>query len=223
MLIPKDVLKKLSELANLIKGAKAFKALLPLELPSILFDIAIGLMLGDASAVKRYPNSSAVLKFTHTANHLDYIIHLFDLFSLWVASPPRLYEIVRSTGTFLQIGFQSLSFPWVDQLRSIFYDDQGRKRVPSNIAFLLTPIGLAFFFMDDGAKAGKGFLLHTDGFTKEDVALLASVLEAKFGLKCSLRRRHQGQFAIYISAHSRGRFISIVGPYIHPSMRYKIS
>jgi hypothetical protein len=42
MLIPKDVLKKLSELANLIKGAKAFKALLPLELPSILFDIAIG-------------------------------------------------------------------------------------------------------------------------------------------------------------------------------------
>jgi hypothetical protein len=76
MLIPKDVLKKLSELANLIKGTKAFKAILPLELPSILFDIA--LMLGDASAVKRYPNSSAVMKFTHTAKHLDYIVHIFD-------------------------------------------------------------------------------------------------------------------------------------------------
>jgi hypothetical protein len=30
-----------------------------------LFDITVGLMLGDLSAVKRYPNSMAVLKFCH--------------------------------------------------------------------------------------------------------------------------------------------------------------
>jgi hypothetical protein len=45
--------------------------------------------------------------------------------------------------------------------------------------------------MDDGAKAGSGLFLHTDGFSKEDVVLLLSVLDSKFGLKCSLRQRHK--------------------------------
>ena len=35
-----------------------------------------GLMLGDLCAVKRYPNSMAVLKFCQSYKHLDYLIHL---------------------------------------------------------------------------------------------------------------------------------------------------
>lgn len=55
--------KAMLDLANSLKALKAFKGLL--SFPDPLFDITVGLMLGDLSAVKRYPNSMAVLKFCH--------------------------------------------------------------------------------------------------------------------------------------------------------------
>lgn len=213
--------KAMLDLANSLKGLKAFKSLL--SLPDPLFDISIGLMLGDLSAVKRYPNSMAVLKFCQSYKHLDYLIHLYDLFSLYVSSPPRVYEINRSSGSYLQVSFQTLSFPFFDQLYLLFYDPiSGKKKIPENISNLLTPLGLSYWFMDDGAKAGSGLFLHTDGFSKEDVVLLLSVLDSKFGLKCSLRQRHKDQYAIYISAHSKEQFIGLINTFIHPSMQYKL-
>lgn len=183
------------DLANSLKALKCFKTLI--FLPDPLFDITIGLMLGDLSAVRRYPNSIAVLKFCQSYKHLDYLIHLYDLFSLYVSSPPRVYEINRSSGSYLQVSFQTLSFPFFDQLYLLFYDPiSGKNQIPENISNLLTPLGLSYWFMDDGAKAGSGFFLHTDGFSKEDVVLLLSVLDSKFGLKCSLRQRHKDQYAI---------------------------
>jgi len=105
------------------------------------------------------------------------------LFSLYVSSPPRVYEINRYSGSYLQVYFQTLSFPFFDQLYFLFYDPiSGKNQVPENIGNLLTPLGLSYWFSDDGANAGYGLLLHTDGFSKEDVVLLISVLDAKFGL-----------------------------------------
>jgi LAGLIDADG DNA endonuclease family protein len=164
--------KAILDLANSLKALKAFKGLL--SFPDPLFDITVGLMLGDLSAVKRNPNSMAVC------------------------------------------------FPFFDQLYLLFYDPIFRKKiVPENIGNLLTPLGLSYWFSDDGANAGYGLLLHTDGFSKEDVILLISVLDSKFGLRCSLYQRHKGQYAIYISAHSKERFIGLIYTFLHPSMKYK--
>jgi hypothetical protein len=145
------------------------------------------------------------------------------LFSLYVSSPPRVYEINRSSGSYLQVSFQTFSFPFFDQLYLLFYDPiSGKKTIPENIGNLLTPLGLSYWFMDDGAKAGSGLFLHTDGFSKEDVVLLISVLDSRFGLQCSLRQRHKDQYAIYISAHSKERFIGFINTFIHPIMQYKL-
>jgi LAGLIDADG DNA endonuclease family len=214
-------------LANSLKALKAFKGLL--SFPDPLFDITVGLgdlslgpgLVQDQAAVKRYPNSMAVLKFCQSYKHLDYLIHLYDLFSLYVSSSPRVYEINRSSGSYLQVSFQTLSFPFFDQLYLLFYDPiSGKKKVPENIGNLLTPLGLSYWFADDGAKAG--LFLHTDGFSKEDVVLLLSVLDSKFGLQCSLRQRHKDQYAIYISAHSKEQFIGLINTFLHPSLHYKL-
>lgn len=82
--------KAMLDLANSLKALKAFKG--HLSFPDPLFDITVGLMLGDLSAVKRYPNSMAVLKFCQSYKHLDYLIHLYDLFSLMC---PRHHEYMR--------------------------------------------------------------------------------------------------------------------------------
>ena len=214
-------------MANSLKALKAFKGLL--SFPDPLFDITVGLgdlslgpgLVQDQAAVKRYPNSMAVLKFCQSYKHLDYLIHLYDLFSLYVSSSPRVYEINRSSGSYLQVSFQTLSFPFFDQLYLLFYDPiSGKNKVPENIGNLLTPLGLSYWFADDGAKAG--LFLHTDGFSKEDVVLLLSVLDSKFGLQCSLRQRHKDQYAIYISAHSKEQFIGLINTFLHPSLHYKL-
>jgi len=210
------------DLANSLKALKAFKGLL--SFPDPLFDITVGLMLGDLSAVKRYPNSMAVLKFCQSYKHLDYLIHLYDLFSLYVSSPPRVYEINRSSDSYLQVSFQTLSYPFFDQLYLLFYDPISRKKiVPENIGNLLTPLGLSYWFSDDGAKAGYGLLLHTDGFSKEDVILLLSPVLADSPLGFSVAFVHdtKDQYAIYISAHSRERFIGLINTLLHPSIQYK--
>ena len=96
--------KAMLDLANSLKALKAFKGLL--SFPDPLFDITIRLMLGNLSAVKHYPNSMAVLKFYQSYKHLDYLIHLYDLFSLYESSSPRVYEIHRSSGSYVQISFK---------------------------------------------------------------------------------------------------------------------
>jgi hypothetical protein len=78
-------------------------------------------------------------------------------------------------------------------------------------------------------------LFHTNSYTRSEVELLCKVLQTKFDLQCKPRkpafldrqcnvqkRKGEGQYAIYISASSQKQFISIVKPYIHPSMLYKL-
>jgi len=44
-----------------------------------------------------------------------------------------------------------------------------QKVIPSNIEELLTPVPLAYWAMDDGAKLSSGFLLCTHSFLLSDV------------------------------------------------------
>ena len=60
------------------------------------------------------------------------------------------------------------------------------KVVPPDIGARLSARSLAYWSMDDGALHGNGgFYLCTDSFTREDVLLLCSVLNEKFGLACA--------------------------------------
>lgn len=145
-----------------------------LFLPDILRQVIIGLILGDCCAYMRNPRGDAVLKFGQSIIHVDYLLFLWELMSLYVATPPKFHVYTKSDGTIHKVSvlFETLSFPFFTEIYRLFYVE-GVKRVPSNIFELLTPIGLAYWFHDDGTKAGSGFLLHTDGFHLEDVKLLS--------------------------------------------------
>jgi len=76
--------------------------------------------------------------------------------------------------------------------------------------------------MDDGTKAGNGFLIHTDNFAKEGVERLIFALNHKFGLHTTIRNRKPDQYAIYIPTQDREAFLTLIRPFILPSMSYKI-
>jgi hypothetical protein len=97
------------------------------------------------------------------------------------------------------------------------------KPVPNNLGELLTPVGLAYWIMDDGGKSFYGqTILHTRSFTKNEVKFIQTVLKNNFGLVTRIEEKKLNQWIIYIPLKQDVKLINIVGKYIHESMLYKV-
>jgi hypothetical protein len=70
--------------------------------------------------------------------------------------------------------------------------------------------------MDDGAKNATGFLLHTEGFTHNEVYMLCGMLHYQFGLGCTAQKHDKG-LMIYIATSSMPLFRQLVLPHFHPT------
>ena len=128
----------------------------------------------------------------------------------------------RTGNIYNSIYFYSYSLPCVNEFYSLFYV-AGKKVIPSNIAELLTPLGLAYWICDDGGWQRNGVHINTNSFTLAEVELLAKVLNEKFGLKCSIcvGGGSVGKI-IRISSKSVPQLRTLVGSIIPTSMQYKI-
>lgn len=73
------------------------------------------------------------------------------------------------------------------------------KRVPESIGQYLTPLALAIWIMDDGAKVGKGLKLSTNSFTFNECLILVKALSDNFNIKASIQSAgSKDQNIIYI-------------------------
>ena len=105
-----------------------------------------------------------------------------------MAAPSQGQSIVKgTTHKWYQFSTQSLS-SW-NSLQALWYVN-GTKVVPKNISELLTPISVIIGFVMMG-KNKTGFHFATNAFSYEEVKLLVSVLQDKFGLNCSIHSRNQ--------------------------------
>ena len=114
--------------------------------------------------------------------------------------------------------------PCMTELHSIFYVNKV-KRVPHNIYELLTPVALAHFIMGDGSVIHHGWITRTSDRSIQDVIRLMNVLIIRYRLECGLHLKRQNQkieYMIYIRQASMPLLRTIVTPYFHPSMYYKI-
>ena len=88
---------------------------------------------------------------------------------------------------------------------------------------MLTPAALAHMIMGDGLNEhGYGLILCTDSFSLEDVVRLINVLIIRYNLECTLRLHSKNLYRIYIKTGSMPLLRSIVSPYMHKTMFYKI-
>ena len=186
-------------------------------------DVLVGLLLGDGH-VELSPNGkSARLKVEYSVKNSDYVDFLYQIFKNLVRMKPRTRTVKGFGKNFDRLGFTTLSLPDFLAFRDLFYRDK-TKIVPSNIAQLLTDIGLAVWFMDDGSyksKECKGKLLCTHNFTSGEIALLCKVLDHNFGLRAISRRQKDGT-EIYIRASSYERLKTIISPFMVKSFQYKL-
>lgn len=183
-------------------------------------DILIGGLLGDLHAEKNGKYHRVV--FTQSQKHKPYLDSLFEIWSDWCGTPPRdRVDVTRNNA--ITWSFRTFTHAVISVYVLMFYKNKV-KRVPHCLWSLLTPRALAYWWMDDGSmKSGDSLeiLLNTQSFTKTDIDYLCDVLNHKFGFQAKPREQKDG-YQISISGSSYDAFCRCVGPFLEPSMVYKL-
>ena len=183
----------------------------------------MGLLLGDACLETQNKGHTYRLKIEQSVQHQAYVNHLYVLFSDWVLTPPRTRNVVSAGSRSENIVFQTVSHSAFRFYAQQFYAS-GKKQVPRLVHRWLTPVSMAYWFMDDGSiksKESKAVLFNTQGFINTEVVRLVQILQDKFGLEASVRKQKEG-CQIYISGNSYEKFVELVSPFIIAEMRYKL-
>jgi hypothetical protein len=145
------------------------RELKPKKLNTRLLDISIGVLLGDCSIQKNTSKSIEKyrLKFLQSAKHKEYIYHLHNEFKDYVKAPP-FFNSERNT-----YSFQTIFHSDFKQLADIFLNEKGKKVIKTFFKKkknLISPVSLAYWFMDDGGLLSynkiypsKGLVFNTHG------------------------------------------------------------
>ena len=194
-----------------------------LKLSETQRDVLVGLLLGDGCLETQNAGGTYRLKIEYSKKSEIYCRNIYEIFNEWVLTPPRIKIKTNGEHRSENIAFSTVSHGAFRFYAQQFYRN-GKKSVPGQLRKLLTPRGLAYWYMDDGSlksKESKGVILNTQGFERADVGKLIDVLNEKFELQAWERKQKDG-FQIYISGQSYEDFVGLIDEWIFPSMRYKI-
>lgn len=214
---------------SLVRNQKiltAFKERLVLE-PD-LKEIVVGSLLGDLG-MQRSGRNWRIKLCQGNRLHRAYLWHLFDKLYYFSLSSPQPY--LRKSGLAWQ--WDSIAHPAFSELHEEWFvlDPMGsggfKKTVPTNFeSNYLTDRTLAYWYMDDGyildpRGIGKALAFATHGFKPKEVAILCQALRSKYGWKV-WAKKNKGKEVVVISGDNFEDVLSKIGPYIHPSMLYKV-
>jgi hypothetical protein len=191
----------------------------------LIKDILIGLILGDAHLTRFHGESrNSSLEIKYDDKYLSYLNWLHGQLKPLDLSP------IRPKKDYHQHLFRTRSREDIGELRSIFYPN-GIKIVPSIIKdFLIRPMTLAVWYMDDGtldrrSKYHYNSLFATHCFSFNENVLLAETLKENFDLDvsvCKCQMRGKLNYRLYVRSKSMYRFIELIKPHINTSLLYKI-
>lgn len=108
------------------KHWQTFKKSLP-PLPQKSFDIAVGMLLGDATMY--HVSREALIKFEQGWKQKEFCFHLFDVFYdyCFMKKPEIRYD--KDGETIKSYWFKTFSFPDFTLLYTLFYSYRGKKRI----------------------------------------------------------------------------------------------
>src|SRR3989338_1378260 len=182
------------------------------ELTSRQLKSVIGSLLGDGYLMKTTNGYS--FRINHSLSQKLYVDWKYHILEEFVRTPPR-----RCGRCYY---FRTISHPAFKEIRRYFF--RGRKRRLSRkfLAKHLTPLVLAIWIMDDGAKDGNQLRINSQGFDRKDNNILQHILRAKLGIATTLNR-DKDRYRIRVKSESMKLLKKIVLPFLLPSMLYKVS
>ena len=199
---------------------------------SDVISVIIGSLLGGARA-NRKSGEGVRICFRQSSKHKEYLFWLYNFFySKGYTSKlqPRDYttRIKRGHEVSVYTGYEFItftfrSFHWIHEL---FYK-KGTKRISSKITDYITPLALAVWIMNDGCCTKSGLRIATNCFTLSEVTFLNDMLKNKYKLDTTVHSiwalpMRKEKLIISIKKNSIPKLFSIILPYIHQSMHYKL-
>lgn len=192
-----------------------------IRIPAYQQSVITGLMLSDGWLTFGSKTSkSARLGFKQSLSHSGYFWFVFSLLSPYCSSIPNLISSTRKETKTYALQILTRSLPCFTELHAIYYPN-GIKRIPADIFNLLTPVALAHWISGDGTKNRHGLTISTESFSVNDTVRLLNVLMVRYRLDCSIRKHSTG-YNIYIKEKSMPLLRTLVQPYMHSSMLYKL-
>ena len=174
-------------------------------------EIVIGSLLGDGHLAKT--TRGYAFRVNHSITQKEYVDWKYQELSQFVNSMPDIYE--------KNYYFRTISHPFFTSMRNEFYRGQ-EKIIPANLTRWLTPLALSIWIMDDGSREGNQLRINSQSFTYDENQMLASILEATFGIETMINR-DKHLFRLRVRDKSMTTVKKITSPYIVPSMLYKFS
>lgn len=197
-----------------------------LEITSNAEQVIIGSLLGDGCIVRKRTN--CVFTFNHSLlqhSYAFYKVNLLQREGIYMRFEEMPYSYKQSCIEGRQIKDNGYA-RGISETNVIFnkYRDEWyipEKQVPDSIT-KLGPLGLAIWYMDDGAiHYPTGAYLSTNGFNHESQLKLVKVLKDNFDVTAHIHKNKDTEI-LYITQKDRNKFLDIIRPYVIGSMKYKL-
>ncbi len=183
--------------------------------------ILAGMLLGDGGRCK---NNFYIV---HSPKQENYLLFKKQVLEQITGKPVNIRHWLTQEG-YGQIRIEPKLIPLSRILVKKLYKGN-RKTVSRKFLNLLTPQGIAIWFMDDGSKSfkrknGKIHALEVTLNTyvsKEENEIILSYFSEVWGLKWGLNKSKK-HYRLRMGTNEGKRFFSFISPYIHERMLYKI-
>jgi intein/homing endonuclease len=183
------------------------------------FQVILGKLLGDASIRENY--GKWLVQFTHKTEHEEYVKWTNSY--LGNISRNKLINETSGYGTNMTKTW-TRSLLTIKEKFSFMYKDE-KKIVPTEIIDVISPLAIAFWFMDDGSrlshyKQQDRFTFSTCSFDNESCLNLIRALD-KMGVKSQLKN-YSGYNYICGNKDSFKKLSKLIAPYVCDVMKYKL-
>lgn len=173
--------------------------------------------MGDGCIIPTASGKNYRLQIEQSHKQKEYVFWKYEIFKEFVITLPR-----HIRGSINSWKFRTVSHREFIKARCMFYRN-GKKILPRKLDFILNPLALAVWFMDDGClDKDSGYILNTQNFTFEENTRLKEFLSRKLNVDISVHR-DKTYHRLFVKSKSMAVFRNVIDSYVHPVMRYKLS
>ena len=209
---------------DLVKTDSIYHRLITID--SYAKEILLGILLGDGSLSSRYGIHSGAVDFSHSIKQRKYFEETVRLLGEGNTSVSKR---ISGYGSEILCGHYKTN-PEFKEIAKKYCIKDGKKYVTKEWANMLTPISLAFWYMDDGSISNADnqnvrptIHIATNGFSYEECENLVEMLQNKFNIVAEIRTKstYKGN-TLYMNTENADKFTSLIAPYICEGMKYKL-
>ena len=194
--------------------------------PQEAFEMILGSLLGDASINHRYEDRYIGVQFNHCIDQLEYYNYKRKIMGKYVGQ-----DRVKISGYGSKMhSCVTRANPHINEYIKKNCLINGKKTITKQWCDDLTPLSLAFWYMDDGTLSNRNkdryserISFATNSFSVEECNLLQSMLLNKYGIDSTIHNKpsYKGN-VIYLGVEGSKKFCSLIAPYVCNSMKYKL-